>query len=134
MDLWFAEDKIRRVYSCEACLKNPLTAKERKCQEKGFLNLKKPRRIDGYSLEYNFCPGKATWFEEITELFDSCRIALETGILPKRGGFSEQDSIFCEIFPIFLSRWKDRTYGKIWGDVRDFTKIVLEGIFGKGRS
>jgi hypothetical protein len=131
VDLWFADEKDKRVFNCALCSKNPLTAKERKCESEGFENLRKPRRVDNQSLEYYFCAGKATWYEEISELFLQCRTTMETGILPRKGSLEEQDETFYEVFPFFVQRWKDRQYARIWQDVRDFTKVVLEGIFGK---
>ncbi len=131
IDLWFADDKIKKAYTCSLCVKNPQTARERRCQEPGFENLKKPRRIDNYSLEYGFCPGKATWYEEAAELFEQCRVALETGIMPSSGSLSDQDALFYEVFPFFVMRWRERAYHRVWADVREFTKEVLEGIFGK---
>lgn len=101
----------------------------RKCQEPGFSNLKKPWRIDDYSLSYTFCPGKATWFEEILSLFRQCRVAMETGIMPKEGSFEDQDTLFCDVFPAFVERWKDRFYAMVWRDVRKFTQQVLQSIF-----
>lgn len=56
---------------------------------------------------------------------------METGIMPNEGPFEQQSEMFVDAFPHFVSRWKDRTYDKIWHDVRDFTKTVLEGLFGK---
>lgn len=130
VDLWFAEDKHKRTYSCALCVKNPATAIERKCRNSGFTNFSKLRKIDDYSLQYTFCPGKATWYEEITELFQQCRVAMETGIMPNRGSFEDQSAIFVEVFPAFVERWKDRNYYRVWADVKDFTKVVLEAVFG----
>jgi hypothetical protein len=89
--------------------------------------------VDDFSLSYSFCPGKATWYEDIAEVFDQCRIALETGILPSKGSLNDQSEMFCEAFPIFLARWKERQYNRIWTDVRDYTKQVLEALFPKGK-
>lgn len=119
------------MYNCEICLKNPAIAKERRCQEPGFDNLRKPRRVDDYSQEYSFCPGKATWFEEIAVVFEQCRIAFETGIMPTKGALDDQAELFTECFPTFVFRWKDRTYNRVWADVQSFTKIMLEAIFPK---
>ena len=134
MDLWHADDKLKRSYDCGVCARNPATAKERKCQSPGFDNLRKPRKVDDFGLAFSFCPGKATWYPEIAELFLQCRVTLETGILPEGGSFAEQSESFVEVFPDFVLRWKERTYNRIWQDTRDFTKSVLESIFGnKGK-
>jgi len=131
LDLWFAEDNIKRGYNCQTCRKNPSTALQRRCDEEGFNNLKKPRRPDDKSLEYAFCPAKATWYPEIVELFTQCRIAMETGIMPQKGSFEEQPELFVEVFPDFVVRWKDRQYTRIWTDVAKFVSDVLEKIFSK---
>jgi hypothetical protein len=78
----------------------------------------------------NFCPAKATWYPEIAELFNQSRVALETGILPREGSFCDQDELFYEVFPFFVERWKEKTYGRMWEDIQDFTLTVVKGIFG----
>lgn len=131
MDLWFADDAAKKIYDCSLCLRNPAVAKERRCQEPGYQNLKKPRSVDKKGLDFHFCPGKATWAEDTIELFEQCRIALETGIMPKEGSLEDQDSPFVEAFPLFVQRWRDRTYKRIWADVESFTEKVLEAVLGK---
>lgn len=133
VDLWFADSKNKNAYNCTLCVKNPATAKERKCQSPGFQNLKNPRRVDESGLEFYFCPGKATWYEEISDLFKQCRVAMETGILPEKGSFEQQSEMFVDVFPDFVQRWKERNYNRIWQDTREFTKVVLESIFGKNK-
>jgi len=64
-------------------------------------------------------------------LFNQCRVACDTGIMPKEGSFENQEDIFCEVFPHFVARWKDRFYAKIWLDVRTYTEAVLKSIFPK---
>lgn len=91
----------------------------------------KPRKIDDNSLQYSFCPGKATWYEEIAELFEQCRVALETGILPNSGSLDEQDELFVEVFPYFVQRWKERQYYRLWSDVRTYVGGLIEGLLGK---
>ena len=105
--------------------------KQRNCQEPGFNNLKKPRKLEGSNIEYTFCPGKASWYPDIIELFSQCRVAMETGIMPNEGSFLDQQDIFTEVFPTFVSYWKDRYYQRIWKDIQDYTKIVLESLFKK---
>lgn len=92
---------------------------------------KKPKKIDDASLSYSYCPGKATWYPEIAELFEQCRVTLDAGILPKDGNYLDQDELFVEVFPFFVRRWKERNYDKIWSDVRDFVVPILEGFAGK---
>lgn len=113
------------------CRRNPLNAKTRKCEDEGFDNLKKPRKIDDASLEYTFCPAKATWYEGLNKLYEECKLAMHTGILPNTGSFDEQDSLFVEAFPAFVDRWKERNYKRIWDDVRDFVEPILKAFAGK---
>ena len=87
--------------------------------------------ITASNLRFSFCPGKATWFPEIAELFHHCRIAYETGILPDTGALLDQDEMFNEVFPFFVERWKEKSYGRVWGDVRKYTEKILTAIFGK---
>lgn len=60
----------------------------------------------------------------------SCIVAYETGILPGPGAFDEQEEMFTEVFPFFVMHWKDKNYGRVWGDVQATIKVVLEGLFG----
>lgn len=98
----------------------------RKCEEPGFQNMKRPRKIDDKSLEYSFCAGKATWYNGLHSVYEECKVAMYTGILPNEGSFYEQDSIFVEAFPAFVHRWKERNYGRIWEDVKDFVEPILK--------
>lgn len=114
------------MFLCSNC--NEVVAKQRRCGEEGFNNVKKPFSLDEVGMKFNFCPGKATWFVDIVDLYESCRVAMETGILPERGTLGEQDELFVEVFPTFVDRWKTRTYQKIWADVGDFANIVLKSV------
>ena len=84
--------------------------------------------MDDYSIEISFCPGKATWYPEIAELFEKCRLAYEVGILPRKGVLEDQDELFSEVFPFFVDRWVHRKYYKVWHDVAEFTPSVLTAI------
>lgn len=83
------------------------------------------------SLAYRFCPAKATWYDEIAELFEVCRLAMETGIMPKGLNLDDQDEIFAAALPAFVERWRERHYNRVWQDVHEFTGKVLEAVFGK---
>lgn len=94
--------------------------------------------VDQFSLKYMFCPGKATWYPEIAEVFSECMIALETGFLVQPGGIADQSDLFAEVFPVFAERWMYRKYWRVWADVLEFTPKVLEqigrligGMFGR---
>ena len=82
-------------------------------------------------MSFNFCAGKATWYSEISVLFEQCLVTYETGLLPRKGSLADQDEMFTEVFPLFVMRYKDRQYGRIWSDVRETITQVLEAIFGK---
>jgi hypothetical protein len=107
-------------------------AKARRCLEPGYNQLAdKPIAVDQYGLRLPFCPGKARWSEEMGELFNACLVLTETGLGPTSGGLSDQSDMLNEVLPTFLTRWRDRTYQRVWADVRDWTKTVLESVFGK---
>lgn len=103
---------------------------QRKCKEEGFNNLKRGRKLDDYSIEVNFCPAKATWYPRIVNLFEQCRVSLESGFLPDSGGLKDQSDLFMEVYPFFIERWRHRTYYKVWQDVIEFTPSILSA-FGK---
>lgn len=130
IDLRFAKPEDTKKFSCKGCPKE--TKKLRKCETDDF-NLKAKIRVDRPGAYYGFCPGKATWYPEMVALVEECRVALETGILPKEGSFEEQSEMFCEAFPHFVDRWKERTYLRIWSDVHNFTESTLKSLFGKGK-
>ena len=118
------------MYACATCPE--ATRKERRCGRDGFEHFKHPRfTIGPASYRYQFCPGKATWFPEIAELFEKCELAMHTGVLPGDGSLLDQDEAFVEVFPVFVSRWKERTYDQVWDDVRDYVEKILTAIFGK---
>lgn len=112
-----------------------------RCAEPGFVNvpdviLKRLEssgqngfwNVDDYSRKYLFCPAKSTWFPEIAELFEQCRIAMETGLLPVAGALEDQPELFVLVFPTFVERWRSREYFRVWRDVYEFTPKVLETI------
>ena len=132
VDLWFTDNKNKRIYNCSTCRKNPNVALQRKCDEPGFENLKKPRAVDSLGVELTFCPGKATWYAEISDAFEQCRVALESGILPKEGALEDQDELFCEVFYTFVERWRTRQYKLLWNDVGEFVEAIFKSFSGKG--
>ena len=100
----------------------------------GFDNLKRPRSLDRQSLPISFCHAKATWYPEPARLFSDCYVALETGILPKSGGLSDQDSDFANVFYFFVDYYKRKYNAKQWYDISELVKICLESLakmFGK---
>lgn len=101
-----------------------------KCNEPGFLNLPKRKwlAVDNQGSKFPFCPGKATWYPQITRTFDDCMVARQTGILPKAGSLKDQDPIFYECFPTFIEKFYWRQYGRIWSDAGEAIKNVLESV------
>jgi hypothetical protein len=126
IDLHFTDRKNLKQFDCGQCAE--ATKKQRKCLDDGFENIKAGKQVDEYGMKYSFCPGKATWFYEILELYRQCRLSYLTGILPRSGGMDEQDAKFAETFPIFIDRWESRKYIKTWSDVNEFTVKVFESI------
>lgn len=59
---------------------------------------------------------------------------MKTGILPEEGSLQDQSAAFVEVFDVFVARWHDRLYAKLWGDVRQFAESILNGLFGKGKT
>jgi len=126
IDLHFAVESDKRQYRCSKCPK--MQQQLRKCDDDGFEQFSRARRVgsDKLSDEYRFCPGKATWYDEVAELFYNLRMAYETHILPKPGDLIDQDAEFWMLYPWFVSKWSDRSYARVWADVSEFTPKVLE--------
>ena len=122
VDLWFASAKIKKEHSCSSCPK--VQQDKRGCHKPEFNNYKSPKKLDKFSLEYYFCPGKAIRSALAAKLFQECRVALETGILPNRGCFLDQNEYFVEVFPSFVERWKTRQYNQIWIDISEILPKV----------
>lgn len=129
IDLAFATPRDRKKFDCSTCPANVKLA--RKCGKAGYDNLKAAPRIDDQSLDYTFCPGKATWHASFGELLSQCRVALETGILPRRGTLEDQDELFADVFPSFILRWRERTYGRFWKDAEELVSRWMNALFGK---
>ena len=128
IDLHFAEEKTLKLYRCESCPK--LRKLEMKCAEPGYDNLKRPRAFapNSGAGSYTFCPGKATWSEEIAALYTRCQLAAETGVMPEPGELGDQHWVFDDVFPMFLMKYNQMKYLRVWKDVYEFTPKVLEQI------
>jgi len=126
VDLRFADAKHVKGYLCSKCPK--AQQKVRCCGEPGFSNLKKPKKVDSHGMEFDFCPGKATWYPVIVVLFEELLVAYHTGLLPKEGTVGDQEDIFTECFPTFVDRWQYRSYYRVWTDVDECIPKVLEAI------
>jgi len=90
---------------------------------------KAPMAVGPGGLAYSFCPGKATWDQDTAELFDTCRVTLETGIMPIGGELGDQDAHFAAALPVFVDRWRERAYQRAWSDGGEFLSQVLGSIF-----
>lgn len=131
MELRFASPQDRQKFDCESCLKaRPQVSVGRKCMEPGYNNMP-GMSVGKHGIKYKFCPGKATWDREITELFEQCLVARQTGILPGRGAFEDQHWLFCDVFPYFIEVWDKLRYREVWSDVREYVQDTLKQIFGK---
>lgn len=83
------------------------------------------------SWSYPFCPGKATWGQDTADLFDACRVALETGILPVGSNLEDQDAHFTAALPVFIDRWRERAYQRTWTDASEYLSMLLASLFKK---
>lgn len=126
IDLRFADSESTKTFDCSKCPGS--LKKQRKCEQDGLNNLDRLISVDQYGIKLPFCPAKAIWYHEFTNLFSVLLVALETGILPKAGSLEDQDQLFVELFPYFVDRYRSRQYNKTWSDVLAFTPKVLEAI------
>lgn len=51
--------------------------------------------------------------------------------MPISGCFEDQHHLFVDTFPVFVEKWRERNYQKVWNDVSDFTQSTLKAVFGK---
>jgi hypothetical protein len=126
IDLNFADYKNIKQFNCDQC--SDSVKQQRKCGHEGFENLTILKQTDEYGLRVPFCPGKATWFESMHKLFDECRVAMTTGLLPKAGAIEDQSALFNDVFPFFVERWQLRQKLRLWSDINDFTAKIFEAI------
>lgn len=128
--MYFANAKDRDTYDCGKCRKfKPYRAVKLQCADDGFSMLeKKPLRIDKHGSRYPFCPGKATWYPQIDEVFRQCLVAKETGLLPKAGGLQDQSALFNQAFSTFIEKYTWRRYGRVWQDVNEIIPKVLDAV------
>lgn len=130
VDLYWAANKDRKRFNCDKCRES--TKIQRNCREPGYENLApgKYHRVDDQGVKFRFCPGKATWSPTITSLFHQCRTTQITGHLPLDGGLDDQPEMFTEVYPVFVERWQERSYARVWRDVGEFSPEILKQ-FGK---
>jgi hypothetical protein len=124
--MYFAESKQLKQFNCDQC--SDIVKRQRNCQEDGFENLKILKQTDEHGIKVNFCPGKATWFESMLRLFNDCKVAIHTGLLPKSGGLENQSALFTDTFSFFVERWVYRSKIRLWTDIHEFTGKVFESI------
>lgn len=87
-------------------------------------------KVDQAGAAFPFCPGKARWYPEIQQLFNECKAAYLTGYLPAPGDFWDQYSAFCESYHVFVERWEERKYQRVWRDVNKILPEVVKA-FGE---
>ena len=122
----FADESALKAHNCNKC--HELTKKQRNCMDDGFNNLKRERKMSKESLSLSFCHAKALWYDTPSRLFESCYVAMETGILPKSGGLEDQDDIFVECFSFFVDYYKSKEKRRNWTDIVELVKISLESL------
>ena len=59
---------------------------------------------------YGFCPAKATWYPDISNLFRLLSISAETGKMLKSGGISSQPAWFIDLLGWFLPRYNQTKF------------------------
>lgn len=133
MELSYAEPDEAKRFQCATCPE--LNKKRRKCESEGFENVPVGSRVNNINGKlFRFCPGKATWYPEIIELFQQCELAAETGIMPDRGAFLDQDATFADVFPTFVSLRSEKKYIRQMKDLQTILVRLLEAAFGgKGK-
>lgn len=62
-----------------------------------------PMRLQEGGDSFGFCPAKATWDPEVTQLYRLCQISYETGTMWEPGGLKEQPDWFIELLSWFIS-------------------------------
>jgi hypothetical protein len=139
VDLYFASEADRAKLDCEQCRKKrPQERVRRRCDEDGFENgtaqvkgaKDKTWQVDKAGAKFGFCPGKAKWYPEMAQLFNECKAAHLTGYLPEPGRFWDQHELFCEVYHIFVERYHDRHYARVWRDIHTFAPEVIKA-FGE---
>lgn len=77
---------------------------------------------------YGFCPAKATWDHEITNMFRVLLIAAETGCMINTGGIAEQPEWWIDLLAWFLPRYNNaKFFGRVQaivGDGKAVTKTI----------
>lgn len=75
---------------------------------------------------YGFCPAKATWDNESTELYKTLIVSRECGIMLTKGGLLEQPAWFIDVLSWFTTRYDHEKFASrarmILGDGKDTAK------------
>jgi hypothetical protein len=84
--------------------------KLRRCKEERWDFTEKdgnffPIHITDSGAPFGFCPGKATWDQEVMEMFKVYQISAETGNLWVEGGIADQPDWFIDVLGWFISRY-----------------------------
>lgn len=51
--------------------------------------------------------------------------------MPRGQSFDEQDEFFAAALPIFVDRWRERSYQRVWGDVGEYVAALAGALLGK---
>jgi len=129
--LQFAESEELKRFTCDGCSK--LNQKRRKCENDGFENVPKGQEIKINNAKFRFCPAKASWYEDMVDLYHECELAALTGIMPNRGEFKDQDEIFSDVLPHFVKRWDEKRYHRKLKDGQKILGDLANAIFGEGK-
>jgi len=121
--LVFSEDDASRNFQCSKCPEE--TKKLRRCEEDrwDFTSADGPSvfpvAVAKGGPYFPFCPGKATWDHELSEVFKLLEICYHTGQLPYSGALLDQPSWFVDLLHIFLTQYDEHRFysrqKKMWG-------------------
>jgi len=119
---------------CRAAKRIPTQESRRRCKDDGFENKpEKGRDAKGWSVDnsgaiFPFCPGKATWYPHIQDVFQQCKIAYLTGHLPEEGGLYDQGALFASVYSTFVERWQERKLRRVWDEVYAIVPKAIESL------
>ena len=119
--------KSGRNFTCSKC--DDAVKKLRRCQEDRFDFTEKdnasiwPMHVEPGGLQFNFCPGKATWDSEAAELYKVLEISYHTNHLPFSGPLLDQPAWFIDCLHSFMTLYDDYRHMSrqkaMWGSGKD---------------
>jgi hypothetical protein len=60
---------------------------------------------------YGFCPTKATWDPQVSQLFRTLHVAAATGVMWQDGGVKDQPTWWIELLSWFIQRYDAENFG-----------------------